>query len=50
MTGNWDVTLVREFSMPDTALPAANPANVVGVDIGLKDFAVLSDGERVAMP
>ena len=44
VTGQWDLTLVTEFSMPDTALPAANPAHVVGVDLGLEDFAVLSDG------
>ena len=42
-TGNWDVTLVSEFPMPDTPLPAADPAHVVGVDLGLEDFAVLSD-------
>ena len=47
---NWDVALVTEFTMPDTALPAADPAHVVGVDLGLKDFAVLSDGERTVVP
>jgi putative transposase len=50
VTGNWDVALVTEFTMPDTALPAADPARVVGVDLGLKDFAVLSDGARVPVP
>ena len=50
VTGNWDVTLVTEFTMPNTALPVADPARVVGVDLGLKDFAVLSDGGRVAIP
>ncbi len=49
-TGNWDVTLVTEFAMPDAALPAADPSRVVGIDLGLKDFAVLSDGERVPVP
>jgi putative transposase len=49
-TGNWDVTLVTEFTMPDTALPAVDPARVVGIDLGLKDFAVLSDGERIPAP
>jgi putative transposase len=48
--GNWEVTLVAEFTMPDTSLPIADPARVVGVDLGLKDFAVLSDGARVAIP
>jgi putative transposase len=50
VTGNWDVTLVTEFTMPDTALVAANPCRVVGIDLGLKDFAVLSDGERIQAP
>ncbi len=50
VTGNWDVTLVTEFEMPDVALPPADPSSVVGVDLGLKEFAVLSDGERVAIP
>jgi len=49
-TGNWDVTLVTEFNMPDIALPAADPGRVVGIDLGLKDFAVLSDGARVPVP
>ena len=48
--GNWDVTLVTEFDMPNTPLPAASPAAVVGVDLGLHDFAVVSDGERVPVP
>jgi putative transposase len=50
VTGNWDVTLVTEFAMPDTALVAANPCGVIGIDLGLKDFAVLSSGERVPAP
>lgn len=49
-TGNWDVMLVTEFTMPDTALPAANPVNVIGIDMGLHDFVVLSNGERVPAP
>ena len=48
--GNWDVTLVAEFQMPDTALPVYDPARVVGVDLGLKEFAVLSNGERIPAP
>ena len=48
--GHWYVTLVTEFTMPDTALPAANPANVIGIDMGLHDFIVLSNGERVPAP
>jgi len=49
-TGKWYVSLVIAFEMPDTALPAPDPAHVVGIDLGLKDFAVLSDGERIAAP
>jgi len=50
VAGNWDVMLVSEFTMPATALPAADTARVVGIDLGLKTFAVLSDGERVPIP
>lgn len=49
-TGNWDVTLVTEFTMSDVPLPAADTSRVVGLDLGLKDFAVLSDGERIPAP
>lgn len=46
--GNWFVTLVAEFEMPEVALPEA--VNAVGIDMGLKDFIVLSNDERVAAP
>ena len=49
-SGKWFVTLVAEFDMPDIPLPKASPENVVGIDLGLKDFAVLSTGERIAAP
>jgi putative transposase len=49
-TGKWFVTLVATFEMPDVPLPPPDPAKVVGIDLGLKDFAVTSDGERVAAP
>ncbi len=48
--GHWYVTLTAEFEMPDVPLPPANPERVVGIDLGLKDFAVLSDGTRIAPP
>lgn len=48
--GFWFVTLPVKFEMPDTPLVPANPDGVVGVDLGLKEFAVLSNGERVASP
>jgi putative transposase len=47
-TGAWYVTLVAQFELPDTPLPA--PERVVGVDVGLKDLAVLSDGRHVLAP
>jgi putative transposase len=49
-TGNWDVTLVSEFTLPDTVLPQADPLRLVGIDLGYEDFAVLSDGERIQCP
>jgi putative transposase len=48
--GTWYVSLVVEFEMPDVALPTPDPANVVGIDLGLKDFAVRSDGGRTPPP
>jgi putative transposase len=48
--GRWFVTLTAEFEMPDVELPPVNPLRVVGVDLGLKDFAVLSDGTRIPAP
>ena len=49
-TGHWHVTVVTEFTLPNAALPAVNPANVIGIDMGLHDFVVLSNGERVPAP
>lgn len=36
--------------MPDVPLPKAQPSETVGIDLGLKDFAVLSDGHRESSP
>jgi putative transposase len=47
-TGHWYVALTTEFEIPDVEPPA--PVNPVGVDLGLKDLFVLSDGERVRAP
>jgi putative transposase len=47
-TGDWYVSLTAEFEMPDVAPPA--PASPVGLDLGLKDLFVLSDGKRVPTP
>jgi len=43
---NWYVTLVVAFTMHDVPLPMAKPANVVGLDAGLVDQLVLSNGEE----
>jgi len=43
-SGHWYVTLTAEFAMPDVALPDPDSAKVIGIDLGLIDFAVLSDG------
>lgn len=48
--GHWYVSLVTEFEMPDVPLPAVREDTVVGIDLGLKDFYVLSDGGRKAAP
>jgi putative transposase len=48
--GHWYVTLVAEFEMPDVALPPVQEDRVVGIDLGLKDFIVLSDGTRLKAP
>jgi putative transposase len=46
--GHWYVALTTEFEMPDVEPHA--PVNPIGVDLGLKDLFVLSDGERVRAP
>ncbi len=45
--GRWYVTFTADAAAPEP-LPAAGRA--VGVDLGVKDFAVTSDGERIANP
>jgi putative transposase len=47
-TGDWYVALTTEFEMPNVEPPT--PERPVGVDLGLKDLFVLSDGERVPAP
>jgi putative transposase len=48
--GRWYVTVVAQFEMPDAELLPPEPSKVVGLDLGLKDFAVDSDGGRVPAP
>ena len=49
-TGYWYVTLTAEFEMPYVPLQPVKAEQVVGIDLGLKDFAVLSNGERISPP
>jgi putative transposase len=49
-TGEWFVTLLTEFELPDVALPNVNPEHVVGIDFGLKDFVTLSDNFKQSAP
>jgi putative transposase len=44
--GHWYICLVVEFAMPDIPPPAPDPSKVVGIDLGLIDFATLSDGSE----
>jgi len=48
--GHWFVSLVSEIEMPVVALSLPHGDRTVGVDFGLKDAVVTSDGERVAAP
>jgi len=44
--GKWYVALTAEFEIPDVALPDPDSAKVVGIDLGLTDFAAFSDGSE----
>jgi putative transposase len=48
--GCWFVTLVVAFEMPDGAWPEPDHSKVIGIDLGLKDFLVTSDGDREPAP
>ncbi len=48
--GHWCVTLVAHIERPDWSAPDPTPGTTLGLDAGLQDFAVLSDGERIANP
>lgn len=45
--GRWYVSLAVDVTDPEQAPPTGA---VVGIDLGLKDFAVTSDGEHIAHP
>jgi putative transposase len=44
--GNWYVSLTVEFKIPDATLPMPEGTNVVGIHLGLIDFARLSGGSE----
>ena len=48
-TGKWYVTLTVQFEIADVMLPV-NTNKVIGIDLGLKTFAVYSTGEEVVNP
>lgn len=48
--GHWFVTLTVEFEGPDDPIPAPPPKSIVGIDLGLKAFATLSDGGAIESP
>ena len=48
--GKWYVSLVVEFEMPDIPIPAPEAAQTVGIDVGLIDFATLSDPTAEPIP
>lgn len=48
--GKWYVSLTVEFDLPDIPLPAPDPAKVVGIDLGLKTFAVITGSEPIPPP
>ncbi|WP_037306719.1 transposase, partial [Saccharopolyspora erythraea] len=45
--GRWYVTLAVDTDDPE---PQPETGSAVGVDLGVKDFAVLSTGEKIANP
>ncbi len=49
-TGKWYITRTGVFQCLIRRFPGADPFNVVGIDLRLKEFAVLSDGVRVPVP
>ena len=48
--GHWHVTLTTAFELPDGSLSPVDSERVVGLDLGLKELVVTSEGERVAPP
>lgn len=48
--GHWFISLACEVELPDAAPVAATEERAVGIDVGLKSFAVLSDGSEIENP
>ena len=46
----WYVTISCELKIKDKPLPNINDANIVGIDLGTKTFAVLSDKTEIENP
>jgi len=47
-SGRWHISLLCDETVDE--LPVAEPARAIGIDLGLKTFAVLSDGTEIAHP
>jgi putative transposase len=45
--GRWYVTFAVDVDQPD---PLPQTGHEIGIDLGIKDFAVTSDGDRIANP
>ncbi|GAB3969600.1 RNA-guided endonuclease TnpB family protein [Actinoallomurus acanthiterrae] len=45
--GRWYVTFAIETDAPE---PTETAGHIIGIDLGVKDFAVTSDGQRIADP
>jgi putative transposase len=49
-SGAWYVSIVAHVALPEIPPRVPTPERTVGVDLGLTDLAVLSDGRRVPAP
>lgn len=47
---HWFISLACEVDLPDAVPVTATEERAVGIDVGLKSFAVLSDGTEIANP
>lgn len=49
-TGKWFVSILGTIDHVEREAGALSPSQVVGIDLGIRQFAVLSDGTSVDMP